>query len=67
MILDRHVNAAINILHRGMIKVGLGYTDLMPVRGLAQVPPMTQEAHEFRDCPVIKNTTRNKLNLAFIV
>ncbi|GCC10496.1 putative transposase [archaeon] len=47
LILDRHVNAATNILHRGMKKVGLGYTDLMPVRGLAQVPPMTQEAHEF--------------------
>ncbi len=47
LILDRHVNAAINILHRGMIKVGLGYTDLMPVRGLALNTPMTQEAHEF--------------------
>ncbi|GCC10519.1 putative transposase DNA-binding domain protein [archaeon] len=47
LVLDRHVNAAINILHRGLKKVGLGYTDLMPVRGLAQDTPMTQEAHEF--------------------
>ncbi len=47
LVLDRHVNAAINILNRGMKKVGLGYTDLMPVRGLAQDKPMTQEAHDF--------------------
>ena len=47
LVLNRHVNAAINILHRGLIKVGLGYTDLMPVRGLAQDTPMTQEAHDF--------------------
>ncbi|GBE54155.1 MAG TPA: transposase [Euryarchaeota archaeon] len=43
LVLDRHVNAAINILKRGLIKVGLGYTDLMPVRGLARDTPMTQE------------------------
>ncbi len=47
LVLNRHVNAAINILHRGLIKIGLGYTDLMPVRGLAQDTPMTQEAHDF--------------------
>ncbi len=47
LVLNRHVNAAINILHRGLKKVGLGYTDLMPVRGLAQDTPMTQEAHDF--------------------
>ncbi|HDL15966.1 MAG TPA: transposase, partial [Euryarchaeota archaeon] len=37
LVLDRHVNAAINILYRGLKKIGLGYTDLMPVRGLALV------------------------------
>ena len=47
LVLNRHVNAAINILHRGLKKVGLGYTDLMPVRGLARDTPMTQEAHDF--------------------
>ncbi|GCC10817.1 putative transposase [archaeon] len=47
LVLDRHVNAAINILHRGLKKVGLGYTDFMPVRGPAQDRPMTQEVHDF--------------------
>ncbi|HDL15978.1 MAG TPA: transposase [Euryarchaeota archaeon] len=47
LVLDRHVNAAINILHRGLKKVGLRYTDFMPVRGLTQAPPMTKEAHGF--------------------
>jgi len=28
-------------------KVGLGYTDFMPVRGPAQDTPMTQEANDF--------------------
>ncbi len=49
LVLDIHVNAAINILHRGLKKVGLGYTDLMPVRGPAQDRPMTQEAHDCFD------------------
>ena len=53
LVLDRHVNAAINILHRGLKKIWLGYTDLMPVRGLALDTPMTQEAHDFRGCPTI--------------
>jgi len=39
----------------------------MPVRGQAQDKPMTQEAHDFRGSSVIKNTTRNKLNLAIII
>ncbi len=40
-------------IHRGFKKVGLGYTDFMPVRGQAQNRPMTQEAHDFRGCPTI--------------
>jgi len=44
LVLDRHVNAAINILKRGLQKVGKEYADSMPVRGLAQDTPMTQEA-----------------------
>ncbi len=47
LVLDRHVNAAINILYRGLKKVRLGYTDFMPVRGLAQDRPMIQEANDF--------------------
>ncbi len=47
LVIDRHVNAAINILHRGLKKVGLGYTDFMPVRSQAQDRPMTQEANDF--------------------
>ncbi|GCC11572.1 hypothetical protein IPdc08_01627 [archaeon] len=47
LILDRHVNAAINILHRGLKKVGLGYTDFMPVRDSVDDTPMTQEVHDF--------------------
>jgi len=47
LVINRHVNAAINILHRGLKKVGLEYTDFMPVRGPAQDRPMTQEANDF--------------------
>ncbi|GCC11334.1 putative transposase DNA-binding domain protein [archaeon] len=66
------VNAAFNIaLRQG---IGQSVADRDVTEGDTDIPkeatPRTMETLDptnFRGCPVIKNTTGNKLNLAFIV
>ncbi|MFQ6135641.1 MAG: RNA-guided endonuclease InsQ/TnpB family protein [Candidatus Hydrothermarchaeales archaeon] len=48
LVLDRDVNAAVNILLRGLKSVGLERPDLMPVGGLPLGTPLKQEATLFK-------------------